>query len=1306
MKKSKFLSVLLVTTVVVSPAQSSVVHQPSTQPEGFFSSFKKSFTTSVEALADAMSGLSLTPRESSFSLSSLIDSFKNLSFNRAITSNKKAGDSWETQWNLAFSKLLEVNVSNTKAVLADILARYHDEADFSKTVEPYISKVQRVHLKLVHAETDQEKLGAVSTFYQSLSNVSSSQKKMQRLLGALSSSFVDEDMIAAHALRRALGLERREENVRTLQDIVRQYYSDVDGGTLSDYSIEDLEDLKIMPSASTTHWSMPSMKGVFLLGLVASSGLIQMAYAAPAPIMRPAILDQAFPLGSSFKEGLSGFMPITFAPQRESDVTSILTFPAYQTAVQTGLSNPNGRNFALNGVRNLLNSNNMPTNCINNDGCYFGVGAMINGVTPYSNTTSEIYHFYNPGQGMQRVPVNTTTLNQTLYDLPNVGASGNFSSSLVSGSMAPYYLDQRIGSEMMSLFVVNPTQDLVVMSVMERGRNAQGPFYRLVAQRVATPQTIAHRLDLSALPSTPVVTQKPTAASALDNATFDQMSGLYSGYVDGPAHNNSRTIQQFATDEGFIPSGLIECLERHSIDPLLCVSYMGSNRYMRLSTFLAESNYNLKTVTKSVVDGPTVKNTIARQINATVVEEVEHRYDWTPLLGVPTQTESVTLGNLNPVQGTLPLNVVEKFVEIYGPNLESGAVVLHVTQTPTGNSLAFKAIPGGDLLQTVQPAPISSPAPVTSPVPHTGEPIAVPFEPALEPSSQSGSPEAEGLSTGAKVGIGVGSGVVGVGGVVGGVFFVKKILHKQGEVDIEMGTLPHNNTETSHAQLNFAQTTQGVSKARVRIKDRYFLIDHVDTEDARDIESKEVGVSFVFDQGVDVLPLVLGNGNFGKVGVVYDAETSRYLAGKFIRGNDKVGASLREGFLQHILHKEGVKGVLPLFDYLHLVPSESKAAIKQLQEAVFGNSLVQMSDGSVRDMTQEELLIQITPWATFGNGETFEQRLSDIKNPKLKESLTCYAAHRLISAMDAMHNFGVTHLDLKPENVLLNWQGDVFVADFGCARIKDKMQGGNGDYRYFSPERLKHVQDYLRAIQQNTVFKSNFSGKAADAWALGMTLLQWSIGEHPYTEALKRFNGRVAVGMVETWLDASYFKHALGRALEHIRGHKLEMLIHGLLDVDADARWSVAQAERYMKTQKVIGDEVEAKTLFASFRKALVDQYSKMPDDPSGTVDRLYYSKPQESLKDNSATESVAKGACYLSASGNDDVAYSEFYQRQQDLYQKEFKAIQKQYGSSPEMPSGEEGLFYENVDTGQYLAPPRGVQGNRMTEAFDVMDE
>ncbi|XP_037491195.1 mitogen-activated protein kinase 4 isoform X2 [Jatropha curcas] len=92
--------------------------------------------------------------------------------------------------------------------------------------------------------------------------------------------------------------------------------------------------------------------------------------------------------------------------------------------------------------------------------------------------------------------------------------------------------------------------------------------------------------------------------------------------------------------------------------------------------------------------------------------------------------------------------------------------------------------------------------------------------------------------------------------------------------------------------------------------------------------------------------------------------------------------------------------------------------------------------------------------------------------------------YQLLRGLKYLHSADVLHRDLKPDNLLLNAEGHLKIADFGLARIKSKTDPMTEEVVkrwYRAPELLmKHSSDYTEAI---------------DIWSVGCILGEIMTGE-------------------------------------------------------------------------------------------------------------------------------------------------------------------------------------------------------------------
>ncbi len=93
---------------------------------------------------------------------------------------------------------------------------------------------------------------------------------------------------------------------------------------------------------------------------------------------------------------------------------------------------------------------------------------------------------------------------------------------------------------------------------------------------------------------------------------------------------------------------------------------------------------------------------------------------------------------------------------------------------------------------------------------------------------------------------------------------------------------------------------------------------------------------------------------------------------------------------------------------------------------------------------------------------------------------------QIADALEYIHNHGLIHQDIKPENILLGRGNQVLLSDFGIAVVANKVsslskQESAGTLPYMAPEQ----------ILGNPCF-------ASDQYALGIAVYEWLCGELPF----------------------------------------------------------------------------------------------------------------------------------------------------------------------------------------------------------------
>lgn len=204
--------------------------------------------------------------------------------------------------------------------------------------------------------------------------------------------------------------------------------------------------------------------------------------------------------------------------------------------------------------------------------------------------------------------------------------------------------------------------------------------------------------------------------------------------------------------------------------------------------------------------------------------------------------------------------------------------------------------------------------------------------------------------------------------------------------------------------------------------------------------------------GSYVLLEYLGEGTYGKVYRAYDPVRAREVALKLIRLERSYDLLERERLLDSVqVELEAASRVRhPGIARVYAIGREDDGGVYVVQEYVPGRSLNHV-------MAKEE-------------------------EPDPARVMT-FAA-RLAHALEALHEAGVVHRDLKPGNVIVRPDGTPVLVDFGIAQVAlpdTPPPQAAGTLEYMAPEQARG----------KTV------GGRADLYALGVILFEWLVGFRP-----------------------------------------------------------------------------------------------------------------------------------------------------------------------------------------------------------------
>ncbi len=130
-------------------------------------------------------------------------------------------------------------------------------------------------------------------------------------------------------------------------------------------------------------------------------------------------------------------------------------------------------------------------------------------------------------------------------------------------------------------------------------------------------------------------------------------------------------------------------------------------------------------------------------------------------------------------------------------------------------------------------------------------------------------------------------------------------------------------------------------------------------------------------------------------------------------------------------------------------------------------------------------------------------------------------ARQLMEALDHCHEHGVIHRDVKPQNVVITWQGQAILVDFGLAKLVDP-----NDPRTRTVMRGLGTPEYAPPEQYDA--KQGSTDARTDVYSLGATMYHALAGKAPPTATERVVNPNSLVPLHQ------YRKEDVSQTTEHV----------------------------------------------------------------------------------------------------------------------------------------------------------------------------
>ncbi len=158
----------------------------------------------------------------------------------------------------------------------------------------------------------------------------------------------------------------------------------------------------------------------------------------------------------------------------------------------------------------------------------------------------------------------------------------------------------------------------------------------------------------------------------------------------------------------------------------------------------------------------------------------------------------------------------------------------------------------------------------------------------------------------------------------------------------------------------------------------------------------------------------------------------------------------------------------------------------------------------------------------FVRGYTLAELLEEAEAHQMATRVAMGIGRQICRGLEAAHEQGIIHRDIKPQNVLIDHKGEVKLMDFGIARMAEAHEGMTqaglivGTPHYMSPEQVQGKQLDPRS----------------DVYSMGVMLYEMLAGQKPFTSS--SLTGVLTAHITETARPPIELRPEIGRVVNAI----------------------------------------------------------------------------------------------------------------------------------------------------------------------------